>query len=217
MLAITALLAYLLGAIPFGLVVARFFGVEDIRRQGSGNIGATNVGRIAGFRAALWVYVGDIGKGVLAVLLARLVAGNTDVSYISVDLFLVICALAAVLGHIFPVYIGFRGGKGVNTGLGVMITLLPYETLLAVGVFALLVLVTRYVSLGSICAGLALFAFVAVEKHVLSRDIAAVYFYLTLALAIVVIVTHRQNIGRLLSGTENRISFGASGRMGSNG
>ena len=114
--ALTAILiAYLVGAIPFGLVVARIFGVRDIRQVGSGNIGATNVLRTLGMRAAVWVFLLDIGKGAVPVLLA----GSVSQSAIRPDLFLVLVGLAAVLGHVLPVYLGFRGGKGVATAFGV--------------------------------------------------------------------------------------------------
>jgi glycerol-3-phosphate acyltransferase PlsY len=105
------LLAYLLGGIPFGLFIARAYGIKDIRNHGSGNIGATNVLRAAGPKAAIWVYILDIGKGIVAVLIARIV----DQAFLPRDTFLVITALAAVFGHVFPVYLAFKGGKGVNT------------------------------------------------------------------------------------------------------
>ncbi len=207
MAVIAIIVCYFIGAIPFGLIIARLYGVADIRSRGSGNIGATNVGRVIGAKAAVWVYLGDIGKGVAAVLLGRLFAATFEPGFLSHDVFLVACAVAAVLGHVFPVYIRFKGGKGVNTGLGVMITLLPYETLLAFGIFVLVVLLARYVSLGSVLAGIGLFAIISVEKHVLARPVADIYFYLTLALALLIIITHRQNISRLLTGKENRLSF----------
>ena len=214
---VAILIAYLLGAVPFGLIVARWYGIRDIRKEGSGNIGATNVTRVIGFKAAIWVYLGDIGKGVLAMLLARYIALHFGTGIIEYNLFLVIVALAAVMGHVFPVYIGFKGGKGVSIGLGVMVVLLPYETLLALGIFILTILLTRYVSVGSMLAGISLFIIVALEKYWISYNIAQIYFYLTLLLAILVIITHRQNIGRLLSGTENRLKFKSdAGKAGSN-
>ncbi|HVP07382.1 MAG TPA: glycerol-3-phosphate 1-O-acyltransferase PlsY, partial [Candidatus Acidoferrum sp.] len=144
--------AYLLGAIPFGLIIARLYGVHDVRQSGSGNIGATNVWRVAGPRAAAWVYLLDIGKGAAAVAIARFVHQDT----IQRDLFLVFCAMAAVLGHVFPVYLRFRGGKGVNTGLGVMLSLLPLETLISVAVFVIIVALSKFISLGSIIAAVCL-------------------------------------------------------------
>ena len=126
MLAVIAvLIAYLLGAIPFGMIVARLYGAGDIRTLGSGNIGATNVWRVAGAKAAVWVYLGDIAKGTAAVLVGRYVAQHFQPTMLPIDTFLVLCALTAVLGHVFPVYLGFKGGKGVNTALGTMLVLLP--------------------------------------------------------------------------------------------
>ena len=115
------IIAYLLGAIPFGLLVPRMFGVRDIRQHGSGNIGATNATRVRGFQRAVWVYVGDIAKGAAAVLLARWYALHYPIPFDTIHPYLVICALAAVVGHVFPVYLGLKGGKGVNTALGVML------------------------------------------------------------------------------------------------
>ncbi|MFZ5981327.1 MAG: glycerol-3-phosphate 1-O-acyltransferase PlsY [Candidatus Zixiibacteriota bacterium] len=196
-------IAYLLGAVPFGLIVARLYGVPDIRQAGSGNIGATNVWRIAGPRAALWVYLLDIGKGVTAIMIAR----QFHPTLISYDLLLVICAVAAVIGNVFPVYLRFRGGKGVNTSLGVMITLLPVETLIALAVFLLTVLIFRYISLGSILAAVGLLAVIVVEKYMMNLMVATIYLYLSITLALLVILSHRQNIGRLLSGKENRLTL----------
>jgi glycerol-3-phosphate acyltransferase PlsY len=193
--------AYLLGAIPFGLIIARLYGVRDIRAVGSGNIGATNVWRIAGPRAAIWVYLLDIGKGVLAVLLARIFSQTL----MSRDLFLIVCALAAILGHIFPVYLGFKGGKGVNTGLGVMLMLL---------LFVVVVAISKYISLGSIVAATCLPALVIIEMVVLHRNIDSLYLVLSILIMIIVVYTHRHNIRRILAGTENRFSMSSRGRDG---
>ncbi len=201
------LAAYLLGAIPFGLIIARLYGVNDIRAVGSGNIGATNVWRIAGPKAAVWVYLLDIGKGVLAVLLARL----STQTILPKDLFLILCALAAILGHIFPVYLGFKGGKGVNTGLGVMLVLLPVETLICLVVFVIVVVVSKYISLGSMVAAVCLPGTVVVEKVLLHRMVDPLYFVLTILGMLIVIYTHRQNIRRLVAGTENRFSLSSKG------
>ena len=205
------LLSYLLGAIPFGLLLARWFGVRDIRTHGSGNIGATNVWRVIGPKAAIWVYILDIGKGALAVLIARSVSQE----WLPRDTFLVLAALAAVLGHVFPVYTRFRGGKGVNTGLGVIATLLPLEALICFVIFVIVVALSRYISLGSIVGTISLASIVGVERELLGRQIAVIYFYLVLALAALVIATHWKNIGRIIHGTESRFSF--SKRAGRNG
>lgn len=196
-------LAYLLGAIPFGLLVARWFGVSDIRVHGSGNIGATNVWRVAGPRAAIWVYALDIGKGVMAVLIARAVSQE----WLARDTFLVLTALAAIMGHVFPVYMGFKGGKGVNTGLGVIATLLPLEALVCLVVFVVVVVLSRYISLGSIVGVISLAALVGIERQLMGKQIAVIYLYLVIVLALLVISTHWKNIGRILKGTESRFTF----------
>lgn len=204
---IPIILAYLIGAIPFGLIIARLSGIEDIRKHGSGNIGATNVWRLAGFKVAIWVFVGDIGKGVIAVLLARYYIANYQLTTLGPDMFLVICAVMAVLGHIFPVYLGFKGGKGVNTALGTMATLLPYETLISFGVFILVLLVFKYVSLGSILGTLALLVSVLVEKYLMHQNVAPIYIILCAILVLLIVITHRSNISRLIAGNENRFSL----------
>jgi len=197
------IIAYLLGAVPFGLIVARLYRIKDIRKVGSGNIGATNVWRMVGAKAAIWVYLLDIGKGVAAIMVAR----QFHPTLISFDLLLVICAVVAVVGNVFPVYLRFKGGKGVNTSLGVMITLLPMATLICMAVFLLVVLILRYISLGSIIAVICLFIVIMIEKYLLNMTVASIYLYLSIVLALLVILSHRQNIARLLSGTENRFSL----------
>jgi glycerol-3-phosphate acyltransferase PlsY len=208
----TVVAAYLIGAIEFALIVCRIFRVGDIRKKGSGNIGATNVWRVAGFKVAVWVFVGDIGKGAVAVLLARFVAATYGVSPMSVDLFVVSCALAAILGHMFPVYHRFKGGKGVNTALGAVATMLPIEALISFGVFVVVVLAFRYVSLGSIIGAFTLLVVVLIEKFAMQIQVASVYIYLAAALAALILVAHRQNISRLAAGTENRFSFSSKAR-----
>lgn len=208
-------IAYLLGSVPSGLLIARAFGVSDIRKLGSGNIGATNVWRVAGAKAAVWVFIADIGKGALAVYLAKLNPGQM----IGGDLFLVLAAVAAVLGNVFPLFLNFKGGKGVNTSLGTMLVLLPLETGICLLVFAVVVSITRYISLGSILGVVALVLSLTLETQVLNRDISNIYLYLATVLALVVIVTHRQNIKRLINHTESRFSFSSpdkTGKAGSN-
>ena len=196
--------AYLVGAIPFALFIARLYGIPDIRKIGSGNIGATNVQRAAGFKAAVWVYLCDIGKGVLPVLIAR----NIDQSLLNRELFLVFVAIAAVLGHVFPIYLKFKGGKGVNTALGALGTLMPVEALICLGVFFVVVISTRFISLGSICGALAFPVVLLIERYGMGLTVSDVYLVTVAVVALLVAVTHRQNIGRLLSGNERRVSFG---------
>jgi glycerol-3-phosphate acyltransferase PlsY len=205
------LISYLLGAIPIGLIVARLAGIDDIRTAGSGNIGATNVWRVAGWRAAVWVFAGDIGKGVAAVVIGRFFAPLLEPGFLSYELLLVLCGLAAVLGHVFPVYLRFKGGKGVNTALGMLIVILPAQTLLSLAIFLVLVGLTRYVSLGSIGAAVALGVILIVQRLALDPTLPETYLLLGTGLAILVVFTHRRNISRLLAGTENRLSLTPGG------
>ena len=206
----TMILSNLMGAIPFGLIIARLSGIEDIRKLGSGNIGATNVWRIAGAQIALWVFVFDIGKGIAAVLMARYVYNQFTISMMSSELFLAICGMAAVIGHVFPIYLKFKGGKGVNTALGVVATLLPVQTVISFGAFVITLLLSRYVSLGSIVAAITLCAAVLVQKFALHQPVSYTYFVMTFILGILVIFAHRKNIARLVAGTETRFSLRAS-------
>ena len=183
--------AYLLGSIPVGLVVARAMGREDPRKSGSGNIGATNVGRTLGKTAGIVTLAGDALKGLIPVAWAHSAFGSPW-AWTAV-------AFAAFLGHLFPIYIGFKGGKGVATGLGVFLPLAPGAVLCAAAVFVLVVWKWRMVSLGSLAAAAALPLFVAF----LSKPVAV----LALAVTVAAFTTwkHRDNIDRILAGTENRL------------
>jgi len=198
--------AYLIGAVPFGLLIARLYGIKDIRQVGSGNIGATNVYRTAGPGAAVWVFLLDIGKGVVAVLLARWLAPN----WWPQDVFLLSVVMAAVIGHIFPVYLRFRGGKGVNTALGGLIMVMPVEILVCLVMFLIMTALFRYISLGSITAAVSLPAVLLVERFLLKQGVPDVYLVFGIALAILVILAHIKNIGRLLAGTENRFQLSST-------
>jgi glycerol-3-phosphate acyltransferase PlsY len=209
---LAVVIAYLLGTVPSGLLISRMFGVHDIRKEGSGNIGATNVWRVIGPRAAIWVYIMDIGKGAAAVLMAR----GFQQSLVGGDVFLVMCAAAVILGNIFPFYLRFRGGKGVNTALGAVAVLLPVETFICVAVFLTVVSASRFISLGSMAAACSLCPVILVETYMLGIPVPSVYLYLSIMLAFVILIAHRRNIGRLLSGTESRFSFSSkAGRAGS--
>ncbi len=197
------MVAYLIGAVPFGLLIARLYGVKDIRKVGSGNTGATNVYRTAGSRAAVWVFLLDIGKGIVAVLLARQLSPN----WWPQDVFLTVVVMAAVVGHIFPVYLRFKGGKGVNTALGGLVMVMPVEILICVAVFLIMTVLFRYISLGSISAAVALPTALLVERYFLNQEVTDVYLVFGIVLALLVILTHIKNIGRLIAGTENRFCF----------
>ncbi len=194
--------AYLIGSIPSGLLIARLFGVKDIRDTGSGNIGATNVLRSLGMKAAIWVYVCDIGKGALTVFLAPLMGQNL----LQPELYYVLVGLATILGHVFPVYLHFKGGKGVATTFGVLLVLLPWETILAGLVFLAVVQWTKYVSLASIAAGLTFPIAVTVERTLLGEEVSTILWILTIIVGLMVPITHISNIKRLIAGTEHRFS-----------
>jgi acyl phosphate:glycerol-3-phosphate acyltransferase len=185
--------AYLLGSIPFGYVLVRVFRKEDIREQGSGNIGATNVLRSGAKWLGLATLLLDLLKGLTAVLIARRLApGSYDVA--------VVAAVAAVLGHVFPVWLSFRGGKGVATALGVFLALTWPSALGGLLVFVLIFALTRYVSLASIAAALTIpllaFYFLRPWTHIMAFGFVS--------LPLLVIAKHHANIQRLLQGTENR-------------
>ncbi|HRX85733.1 MAG TPA: glycerol-3-phosphate 1-O-acyltransferase PlsY [Phycisphaerae bacterium] len=220
----TALGCYVAGAVPFGFLVGRARGI-DIRTAGSGNIGATNVGRLLGRKWGILVFALDVAKGLVPTLLAgmvvdRCVAAGAWSLMVGNALWLA-CGVCCILGHNYPVFLKFKGGKGVATSLGVVLGVYPYMTLagaLAFAVWAVVTLTSRYVSLGSICAAAALPVLLA--ACTLSRGRAEFAAHLPLlAFAILlsglVIYRHRGNLARLRAGTENRIgarpSAGGSG------
>ena len=183
--------AYLLGSFSFGLFVARWNGQTDLRGSGSGNIGATNVARTMGRMPALLTLLGDSAKGCAAVLLAQWAGDSLTATALA--------ALAAVLGHMFPVYYRFRGGKGVATSLGVMTPLLPWPTLGGIIIWIVVALALRYVSLASMLAALVvpLLAFLRGDPSPLVLAAGAA--------ALLIVGAHRTNLQRLIRGTESRL------------
>lgn len=190
-------IAYLLGSIPFGLLVVKAAGGGDIRAAGSGNIGAANVARNAGAGAGVLTLLLDAGKGYLAVWLASRETGGNSRWMIAV-------AAAAVVGHVFPVWLRWRGGKGVATGLGVMLPICWQAVVAAVAVWLLVVAFWRYSSLGSIFAAAAMPVLVYLFYE--RGHAPPTYLSLgTILIAALIISKHRQNIGRLAAGTEPRL------------
>ena len=192
---------YLAGAIPFGLLVVKAFKGIDIRTVGSGNIGATNVARAAGRKVAVLVFLLDFAKGYLPVLGVLLLSKRYEPS----QLLPVLAGLATVVGHMFPVYLKFRGGKGVATGAGMLAALVPLPLGIAFIVWVLVVGASRYISLASICAVVALPVSFIVLNGGNALDGKLTYTVFCVVIAALVIVRHRSNIKRLLSGTENRV------------
>ena len=186
-------LAYLLGSIPFGYLLVKIFLHKDIRATGSGNIGATNVARSGAKGLGIATLLLDCGKAFLAVKIAQHVApGNYDLA--------VIAAVAAILGHVFPIWLGFRGGKGVASALGVFLALSPAAAGCTFAIFLVVFLITRYVSLASIvgAAFFPLFGFYFVPQHTPTVIVGFLF------IPILIIIKHHENIRRLLAGTENR-------------
>ena len=187
------LASYLLGAIPTSHIVSRTTARIDLRQHGSGNLGATNLYRVLGWKYAVPVALFDIAKGAVPVLLFAPQASRSQ-------LFAVACGVAAILGHVFSVFVGFKGGKGVATAAGVMLGLTPLALGVAALVWAVVVRVTGYVSLGSIAAA----AVLPVAVYLLEQPNTPELLWIDVLVAAGVIVLHRRNIQRLLNGTENR-------------
>jgi acyl phosphate:glycerol-3-phosphate acyltransferase len=199
-LLLIAVLSYLLGSIPFGYLLVRIFRGEDVRQSGSGNIGATNVSRKSPALGAATLLL-DALKGTTAVVLSYIVADHIVAGPPTFEQ-LAVGALFAVLGHVFPVWLKFRGGKGVATGLGAFVLLAPKAVLIAVGIFIAVVAISRYVSLGSIVAVavLPLMAWLIGEFQVSPAGLALI----TLA-SLIILVKHRENLRRLMAGSESRV------------
>jgi len=188
---IIPIVAYLLGSIPVGYLIVRGKGAGDIRQTGSGGTGATNVSRRAGKAAGVLTLLLDAAKGCVAVVIANAVSGD--------DWVIAAASIAALVGHIFPVWLGFRGGKGVATGVGIFLVLAPIPLLCAGVVFVVIVLLTRYVSLGSITAAILIPVLVWVQSDSQPLLTAAVVG------SALIVFAHRGNIQRLAAGTESRI------------
>lgn len=196
---ITILLAYILGSIPSSVWIGKIFFDVDVREHGSGNAGTTNTIRTLGYKAGIPVFIIDALKGWFAVFMSKVIFGYFPEIEMP-DYVKVVAAAAVVIGHIFPVFAGFRGGKGVATLLGVGFGLIPIPALVALGIFTIVLLCFGYVSLASITATVTLpivtYFFVMPDNLIL--------FLLSIAVAIFVPITHKENIKRLLNGTENK-------------
>lgn len=197
---ILIILAYMLGSIPTSLIISKTQFNIDIRDYGSGNAGATNTFRVLGSRWGSIVMVLDMLKGLLAVKLALLLPFYVENEFARTN-FQIGLGLAAVLGHIFPIWAEFRGGKGVATLFGLIIAISPWTALSCGGVFLLVLYLTRFVSLSSILASMAFPVFILVIFNVDNNA----YRIFAIVVALLVILTHQKNIGRLFSGSESKV------------
>ena len=202
--ATVALLAYLLGSIPSGYIAGRIGGI-DVRKVGSGNVGATNVTRVLGKRFGYPVFVVDFGKGLAAVAVGMMVAKNAQSTPKFVDLCGALAAIFSVIGHSYPIWLGFKGGKGVATTLGSLFGLHWISAAVVCVVWIVAFQLTRYVSLASIAAAIALPVTVATMLF-LKQLQTPILLYFTLFLAGIIVLRHRSNLSRLLKGTEPRFA-----------
>lgn len=189
-LAITLLVAYLLGSISFGIIVTKIVKGVDIRNYGSGSTGMTNVLRTVGKGPGALVFIGDAAKGMGAVLLGQYLGG---------DVYAVIGGIASMLGHAYPIFFGFKGGKGVATGFGIILALAPEVTAIAITIFLVTVFLSKYVSLGSLLGSLS----VPINMYLFSKPLPLIIF--GIAGASFVLYAHRANIKRLYQGTEYKV------------
>lgn len=198
--------AYLVGSIPSAVWLGKRFYKIDVREFGSGNAGATNTFRVLGKKAGIVVLVCDILKGSLSVLLAFLSSFNVNSNqFVNLQLAL---GIAAVVGHVFPVFAGFRGGKGVATILGIVICLTPITSALGLIVFLTVLILTRYVSLSSIMAGI---SYPILLKFILKNDNQTLFIF-SIFVAILLVITHKKNISRLLKKQESRVNLFANSK-----
>ena len=205
-----AIIAYLIGSISFSVIISKKMAGFDVREKGSGNAGSTNVLRTVGKKAAVLTLICDILKGVISILIAIFI--GSIVKDVNKELLVQIAGIAVVLGHTFPIFFGFKGGKGVATSLGVIL-MSNWQIGLICLVFALVLMaLTRMVSLGS-CGAAVLFPVLTLfmnENYTVLTDgkSGKTYFIYSIILAIIVLYNHRSNIKRILNGTENKLSFG---------
>jgi len=204
------LAGYLLGAIPFGVIISKHFRGFDLRTKGSGNMGSTNAFRVLGWKLGLMVQLLDLSKGIAAVLIATFLFNglpfHNQTPFQDITVFRFFAGAAAVIGHCYTIFAGWKGGKGISTAAGMLIAIAPIETAVAIGFFLLIVFASGYISLGSITAAVIFPTTMFVRENVLGVDI---YGYHTMIIGAItvsafLIYRHRANIQRLLENKENR-------------
>jgi len=209
-LVVILVLSYLAGSIPGSVWVGKLLYREDIRQHGSGNAGATNVFRVLGWKAGMLATLVDVGKGLLAagvIASIRLDALPSGVEVWQIETVVRLMAgIAAIVGHMYPLWANFRGGKGVNTSAGVLFALTPISMWITLGVFVIVLVSSRYVSLASLSAVVAFPSVIAIRRYVFGIDsLDPSLLILSILMALGIIIAHRSNIQRLLNGTERRI------------
>ncbi len=213
-LLVIALLSYLVGSIPTSIIMSKIVKGIDIRQHGSGNAGGSNVFRVLGWKYGISVILLDALKGAIAVLLvARLYYGNfpfpNATPFDDFTLVQIIAGVFAILGHIWTIFAGFKGGKGIATGLGILVSIVTVDMLLGLVVFAIVVAVSKYISLGSLAAAFSVPIIMIIRENIFDVDISGYHTILplTIFLALLVMFTHKANIKRLLQGNENKIKI----------
>jgi len=211
-LSLILLISYFLGSIPGALWSSKALHGVDIRNYGSHNAGATNAFRVVGWQAGVLATIVDMGKGYLSAGVVASVVRMDPLPALSVFgwetpvIVGLLAGLAAIVGHMFPIFARFEGGKGVNTAAGILLALTPLTTLYTMSVFLVVLLSSRYVSLGSITAAVAFPIIVAIRKYGFGVDIDGSLLVVGIVIATAIVVAHRSNIGRLLRGNENQVS-----------
>jgi len=212
-IAIIAVLSYLVGSIPTSIIVAKARQGIDIRQHGSGNAGGTNVIRVLGWKTGVMVIALDMAKGLIATMfVARLMYGpipfENKTPFDDFTVVQIIAGCAAILGHVWTLFAGFKGGKGMATAGGMLIGVAPVEVAVSFGVFAIVFLVSHYVSLGSLSAAVAFPLTMFFRENIFMVDIEGynTLIFFSIGISLLIIYTHRANIKRLLRGTENRIT-----------
>jgi glycerol-3-phosphate acyltransferase PlsY len=210
---VIAILSYLVGSIPTAILVARQVRGIDIRQHGSGNAGGTNVFRVLGWKAGVFVIVMDMAKGLFATaILSKFMYGalpfENRTPFDDMTVVQIIAGCSAILGHVWTLFAGFRGGKGIATAAGMLIGIAPVDVAVAAGVFTLVFLISQYVSLGSLSAAIAFPLTMFFRENIFMVDIEGYHtlIFFAIGIALLIIFTHRSNIKRLMSGTENRIT-----------
>jgi len=196
------ILSYIAGSFPTAVIISRLIMKDDIRNHGSGNPGATNVFRVMGWKPGLVVVTVDIAKGLLAVLLFAPIAGSVQLDETIIK---IIAGFSAIIGHVWTVFAGFRGGKGVGTAFGVFLGLAPVASLISFIAWGLVILITRYVSLASISAGFIFGMVVGIRKYCFNVDVPLPIMILAGIVVLLIFYTHRSNIKRLIHRKESKM------------